>query len=101
MLEFMEKSFLTAIGAMALSQQKAEEMSRELREKLNMSEEEGKNFMNRVQEAVQQNQQKLEQVAQQEVKKACERMGVVTQDEFNALKRKVTQLEKKLKESDS
>ncbi|PLX79498.1 MAG: phasin superfamily protein [Desulfuromonas sp.] len=101
MLELIEKSLLTAVGAMALGQHKAEELAKELREKLNMSEEEGKNFLNKIQEAVKQNQSKLEEAAQQEVKKACERMGVVTQEEFAALKRKVSQLEKKLKESEA
>lgn len=99
MIEMIEKSLLTAVGAMTLGQKKAEELGNELREKLNMSEEEGKAFLKKIQDAALQNQAKLEQAAQEEVRKACERMGVVTIDEFNKLKRKVTQLEKKLKEA--
>lgn len=99
MIEMLEKSLLTAVGAMALSQKKAEELAKELREKMNMSEEEGKAFMKKVQEAALENQAKLEKAAQDEVKKACERLGVVTKEEFDKLKRKVTQLEKKLKET--
>ena len=34
--------------------------------------------------------------AREEVKKTCERMGVVTAAEFDKLKKKVAQLEKKL-----
>lgn len=101
MLEIIEKSILTAVGAMALGQQKAEELSKELRDKLNLSEEEGKKFLQKIEEAVRQNQAKLEKAAQEEVRKACERVGVVTKEEFNALKRKVSQLEKKLKEGGS
>ena len=37
MLEMIEKSVLTAVGAMTLSQKKAEELVGELREKLNLS----------------------------------------------------------------
>lgn len=101
MIEILEKSFLTAVGAMTLSQQKAEELLKELRQKLDISEEEGKKFLEKVQEAARQNQEKLEQLAQEEVKKACERRGLVTSEEFEKLKKKVTQLEKKLKESDA
>jgi BMFP domain-containing protein YqiC len=43
----------------------------------------------------------LEQKAHDEVKKACERLGVVTRDEFDKLKKKVAQLEKRLKEQGS
>jgi polyhydroxyalkanoate synthesis regulator phasin len=97
MIELFEKSLLTAVGAMTLTQKKAEELLQELREKLNVSEEEGKAFLQKIQDATKENQEKLQQQALEEVKKACERMGVVTQTEFDKLKKKVAQLEKKLK----
>jgi polyhydroxyalkanoate synthesis regulator phasin len=99
MIELIEKTLLTAVGAMTLSQQKAEELLAELRQKLNVSEEEGKTFLKKVQEAARQNQQKLETLAQEEVKKACDRMGLVTSEEFDKLKKKIAHLEKKLKET--
>ncbi len=101
MIEVLEKTFLTAVGAMTLSQQKAEELLKELRQKLDISEEEGKNFLKKVQDAARQNQEKLVELADEEVKKACERRGLVTSEEFEKLKRKVAQLEKKLKEADA
>ena len=97
MIELFEKTLLTAVGAMTLTQKKAEELVQELRDKLNISEEEGKDFLKKVQDAVALNQEKLQEQAREEVKKACERMGVVTVAEFDKLKKKVTQLEKKLK----
>jgi polyhydroxyalkanoate synthesis regulator phasin len=97
MIELLEKSILTAVGAMTLTQKKAEELLKEMREKLNISEEEGKAFLKKIQEAAVQNQEKLQEQAREEVKKACERMGVVTADEFDKLKKKVALLEKKLK----
>lgn len=99
MIELFEKTMLTAVGAMTLTQKKAEEMLKELREKLNISEEEGKAFLEKLQDAAAENQKKLQEQAKEEVKKACERVGVVTHEEFDKLKRKVSQLEKKLKES--
>lgn len=97
MIELLEKSILTAVGAMTLTQKKAEELLQEMREKLNVSEEEGKAFLKRIQEAAEQNKQKLQEQAREEVKKACERMGLVSVEEFDKLKKKVAQLEKKLK----
>ena len=97
MIELFEKTLLTAVGAVNLTQKKAEELLQELRDKLNISEEEGKAFLEKVQEAVSQNQKKLQEQALEEVKKACERMGVVTHEDFDKLKKKVAQLEKKLK----
>ena len=97
MIELLEKTLLTAVGAMTLTQKRAEELLLELREKLNISEEEGKDFLKKIQDAVAQSQEKMQEQARDEVKKACERMGVVTAAEFDKLKKKVAKLEKKLK----
>jgi polyhydroxyalkanoate synthesis regulator phasin len=99
MIELFEKTMLTAVGAMTLTQKKAEEMLKELKDKLNISEEEGKAFLEKIQEAAAGSQQKLQEQAKEEVKKACERIGVVNADEFDKLKKKVAQLERKLKAS--
>jgi polyhydroxyalkanoate synthesis regulator phasin len=97
MIELLEKTLLTAVGAMTLTQKKAEDLLHELRDKLNISEEEGKAFLQKIQDAIAQNQEKMQEQAREEVKKACERMGVVTTAEFDKLKKKVAQLEKKSK----
>jgi polyhydroxyalkanoate synthesis regulator phasin len=97
MIELIEKTMLTAMGAVSLSQKKAEELLSELKEHCNLSESEGKDMIQRLQAAVKENQTKLEELAQQEVQKACQRMGVVTVAEFEKLRKKVNQLEKKLR----
>ncbi len=97
MIEIIEKTLLTGLGALSMSQKKAEELVGELKERLNLSEEEGKKLLDKLQQTAKENQSKLEAVAQDEVKKALERMGVVTEEEFNSLKKKVDALEKKLK----
>ncbi len=101
MTNLLEKTLLTALGAATLSQKKAEEFLQDMKQKFNVSEEEGKALLSKVQDAARENQEKLEQRAQDEVKKACERLGVVTQEEFDKLKKKVAQLEKRLKEQAS
>jgi len=97
MIELIEKTVLTAMGAVSLSQKKAEELLAEMKQRFNVTEEEGKAFLQRMEAATKENQKKLEAMAQEEVKKSCERLGMVTKDEFAKLQRKVQQLEKKLK----
>ena len=97
----LEKTLLTALGAATLSQKKGEEFLQDLKQKFNVSEEEGKALLGKLQETARENQEKLEQRAHDEVKKACERLGVVTQEDFDKLKKKVAQLEKRLKEQAS
>ena len=94
MIELIEKTFLAGIGALSLTQKKSEELIDELKERLNLSEEEGKRLFDKIQEAAKENQQKLEKLAREEVQTACERTGVVTQDEFAKLQKRVEQLEK-------
>ncbi len=97
MIELIEKAMLTAMGAVSLSQKKAEELIRDIRQRLDLSEEEGRELLQRLQATAKENQARLEELAQQEVQKACQRMGLVTKEEFDKLQRKVSQLEKKLK----
>lgn len=100
MLEIVEKTLLTGIGAMALTQKKAEELIDDLKKRMNLTEEEGKNLLDKLRDAAKGNQKKLEEMAQDEVKKACDRIGVVTTEEFKKLQHKVEQLEKQLKAQD-
>lgn len=96
MLELIEKTLLTGIGFLSLSQKKVEELVEDLKEKMNLTEEEGKKLMDRLRDAAKENQQKLEAMAQDEVKKACDRLGVITEEEFTALKMRVEALENQL-----
>src|SRR6056297_1956079 len=97
MLEIVEKTLLTGLGAAALTQKKAEELADDLKERLNLSEEEGKNLLEKLRNAAQENQKKLEKLAQEEVAKACERTGVATIEDLKKLQDRVAKLEKQLK----
>jgi len=97
MLEIVEKTLLTGIGAVALTQKKAEELIEDLKKRMNLTEDEGKNLLEKLRGAAKENQKKLEEMAHDEVVKACERVGMVTTEEFEKLQHKVEQLEKRLK----
>jgi polyhydroxyalkanoate synthesis regulator phasin len=99
MTDIIEKTLLAGIGALALSQKKAEELISELQRRFNLGEEKGQQLLDSLQEAVRDQQQKLEEIARQEVQRTCTRLGLITRQEFDALQKKVHLLEKQLKEA--
>ncbi|MEJ2200180.1 MAG: phasin family protein [Desulfuromonadaceae bacterium] len=98
MIELIEKTLLAGMGAVSLSQKKAEELIQDLKQRFNVSEDEGKALLERIQQTTKDNQKKLEELALEEVQKACNRIGVVTVAEFELLSNRVSQLEKKLQD---
>ncbi len=96
MLDLFEKVFLTGVGAMSLSKKKAEELLAELREKYRMSEEEGKEFLEKAQAMAREGKDKLAEAAEVEVKKVMNSLGLVSRDEFDKLLKRVEQLEERL-----
>ncbi|MGE4543528.1 MAG: hypothetical protein AB7D06_05400 [Pedobacter sp.] len=94
MIELIEKSLLTALGALTLTQKKAEELAVELKSKLNLSEEKGQELLKLLTDTARNNQQRLEEVAREEVRRACEDIGLVSKEELHRLAKKIQTLEK-------
>ncbi|HBA88437.1 MAG TPA: phasin superfamily protein [Geobacter sp.] len=93
MFELFEKAVLTALGAVALTQKKGEEMVQEMKSRYKISEEEGKAFLEKIQELARTGQQRSAEMAEAEIKKALDRMGMVSREEFDRLERRVKALE--------
>lgn len=93
MFELLEKAALSALGAAALTQKKGEELVQELKARYKMSEEEGKAFLERIQEIARAGSERTAEIAEAEVKRALDRMGMVTREEFERLERRVRVLE--------
>jgi len=96
MLELIEKVVMTTIGVAAITQKKAEELAAELKEKYKMSEDEGKNLVEKIQTMAKENREKVREMAEAEVQKVVERLGLVTADELERLKKRVQELESRL-----
>lgn len=96
MFELFEKAVLTGIGALSLTQKKGEELLADLKEKYKFSEEEGKAFLDKIQSVAKETREKLTEAAETEVKKTVERIGLVPKNEYDLLKQRVEELEKKL-----
>ncbi len=97
MIDFIEKTMLAGFGALSLTQKKSEELLKEVKERIDLTEEEGKQLLSRLQDVAKENQKKFETLARDEVQKAGSRMGFVAKEEFDALAKKVSKLEKQLK----
>jgi polyhydroxyalkanoate synthesis regulator phasin len=95
MLELLEKAVMTAIGVAAITQKKAEELAVEMRDKYKMSEDEGKLFVDRIQAIASESREKVREMAESEVRKVVERLGVVPREEFDCLAKRVQELESK------
>lgn len=95
MLEFLEKSVLTAIGVAAITQKKAEELVSEMKDKYKISEEEGRLFVDRIQAIAKDSKDKVREMAELEVQKAVDRFGLVPREDFDRLSKRVEELESK------
>jgi polyhydroxyalkanoate synthesis regulator phasin len=95
MFELFEKAVLTGLGALSLTQKKAEEIITELKEKYKMSEEEGKAFLDKVQGMAKEGRERVAEIADTEVKKVLDRVGLVPREEFDRLLKRVEELEKR------
>lgn len=96
MLELIEKVVMTTIGVAAITQKKAEELVAELKDRYKLSEDEGKHLVERIQTMARENREKVREMAEAEVQKVVDRLGLVSVDEFEQLKKRVQELEARL-----
>jgi polyhydroxyalkanoate synthesis regulator phasin len=97
MFDQLEKVFFAGLGAVSLSRKKTEEFLAELKESCRISEEEGKAFLERTQEMAREGRERLSEMAETEVKKVVDKLGLVSREEFDCLLKRVEELEEKLR----
>jgi polyhydroxyalkanoate synthesis regulator phasin len=100
MFELLEKAVLTGLGAVSMTQKKAEELLTELKEKYKLSEDEGKALLDKIQAMAKDSRERINEIAENEVKKAIERIGLVPRDEFELLQKRVQALENMVNDED-
>jgi polyhydroxyalkanoate synthesis regulator phasin len=93
MLELLEKAVMTTIGVAAITQKKAEELAAEMKERFKLSEEEGKGLVDKFQTMAKENREKVTAMAEHEVQKVVERLGLVSREEYDRLAKRVQELE--------
>ncbi|MBL0226645.1 MAG: phasin family protein [Geobacteraceae bacterium] len=92
MLELIEKVVMTTIGVAAITQKKAEELVVEMKDRYKLSEEEGKQFVERIQAMARENRDKVREMAEVEVQKVVDRLGLASVEELERLKKRVQDL---------
>ncbi len=100
MFELLEKTVLTGLGALSLSQKMAEDFLKEVKEKYKLSEEEGKAFLEKMQGMAKEGRERIAEIADTEVKKAMDRLGLVPREDFDQLLKRVEALESRLQRSE-
>ena len=95
MFELLEKVFMSGLGAVALSQKMAEELVKDLKERFKLSEEEGKAFLEKMQTMAKDSRQKVADLAEQEVKKVVDRIGLVSREDYERVLKRVEELERR------
>jgi polyhydroxyalkanoate synthesis regulator phasin len=98
MLELLEKTLLAGVGALSLTQQKVEELVSELQQRFNLAEGKKNDLLSRLSEAARTQQQKLENLAREEVREICSDLGLVKHEDLARLEKKILSLEKQFKE---
>jgi polyhydroxyalkanoate synthesis regulator phasin len=96
MLELLEKAVMTTIGVAAITQKKAEELVTDMKDKFKLSEDEGKHLVDRIQTIATESREKVKEMAEAEVQKVVERLGLVPREEFDRLAKRVQELETRL-----
>ena len=86
---------MSAIGAVAITQKKGEELVAEMKDRYKLSEDEGKAFIDRMQGLAKESREKIQQLAETEVQKVVDRLGLVSRDEYDRLVKRVQELEER------
>jgi polyhydroxyalkanoate synthesis regulator phasin len=92
MFDLMKKGMLAGIGLALKTWDEVEKMVQDVQEKGEMSEAEGRKFLDEVQKKYEEAQSKLEQRVEQTVKEFLKKTQIVTSDELKELKKEIREL---------
>ena len=95
MFELIKKTMLAGVGLAAVTKDKVEELARELTEKGEMSEKEGKELMDQLLKKSEQARKDLETKVEDTVRKVLEKMAVATKEDIDSLSERIKNLEQK------
>jgi polyhydroxyalkanoate synthesis regulator phasin len=92
MFELVRKSMLAGVGLALKAWDEVEDLAKEVAEQGKMTEQEGRKFVDEIQDRYEDAQRKLEERVEQSVKNLLKKADVVTQDELKALKKEIREL---------
>jgi len=92
MFDLMKKSLLTGIGLALKTKDEMEDLIKELQKKGEMSESEGRRFLDEARQSYDEAQEKLEKRIEKSVKDFLKKTSIVTTDELKDLKKEIREL---------
>lgn len=95
MFELIKKIMLTGVGLAAVTKDKVEELGRELIEKSEMSEKEGKELIDELLKKSEQAREDLETSIEDVVRKVLGKMDLATRGDIDVLAERIKSLEQK------
>ena len=98
MLELLKKGFYTGLGLALITKEKAEELAKELVKKGELSEKEGKGFVEEILKKSKEAEQEFEKKAETLVHNAIKKIDVPSKKEFIAITQRMAKLEGKIEE---
>ncbi len=96
MLDLLKKSFLTGVGLLAVTTEKAEALAKELVKHGELKAEESKAFVDSLLKEADKEREEFSEKVSLEVQKALGSMGLVSKAEVEELQARVEKLEEKL-----
>ncbi|MFH0998278.1 MAG: hypothetical protein V1844_22660 [Pseudomonadota bacterium] len=94
MLDFIKKTMLTGIGLAMKTKDELEEWVKEIVKKGEMSENEGKNFLDDLKDKSEKAQKDFEEKIESKFKELLKKADIATRDEVNDLKNEIEELKK-------
>ncbi len=97
-VDLFKKTMLTGVGLALKGKDEIEELFKEFEEKLNLKDEDGHSFLAEFKNKLDEAQDKLEQRVEQAVKEFMKKADLVTGEELKALKNEIRELKKAIGE---
>jgi polyhydroxyalkanoate synthesis regulator phasin len=94
MLDFIKKTMLTGIGIAMKTKEELEEWVKEIVKKGEMSENEGKSFLEDIKRKSKEAQKDFEEKIESKFKDLLKKADIATRDEINDLKNEIEELKK-------
>lgn len=99
MTDLIKKTILAGLGALSLTREKAEEISRDLIKRGELAKTDEAKFVRDLMDLVEKNRAGMEEKIEKAVEKAMAKLDIPSRKEINALKEEISKLTKKDKAS--
>ncbi len=96
MFEVIKKTLEAGLGAVAMTQEKIQELTDELIVQGDLSQKEGVDLFKELKKSAEDNQNKMKSIVEDRVHKVIKNMGIATKEDIQALEGKIEALEVKL-----